>query len=609
MKIFLARTFAIALVLVLSATGLWAAAASEAEPAAAAEKEMVLDPRTGEMVEAPRYGGTLTYATRMTETGSADSFFVGHSAILLVNGVLEKPGIANWALPRDEWGMSMISAYSPLSSLAGNLAESWETPDDSTIVLNIRKGVHWHDKPPMNGRELTADDLVFNYHRMLGLGDFTELSVAAWNLGAIGIESVTASDKWTVVIELERPRFGLDPNEPLPMYTVQPILQSHSFFIYPPEVIKEHGDANDWRNLVGTGPFMLTDYVDGSSVTFIKNPDYWRFDEKYPDNRLPYVDELTGLIMKEEATRIAALRSGKIDYMGSIGNTQVFSLDTVESLGLTNPEIAQWPFSQRSDWAMIHNVSNPPFNDIRVRKAMQMALDLETINETFFKGRADTTPHGQLGDSLEGMFIPFDEWPEEVKKGYMYDPEGAEKLLDEAGYPRGTDGVRFKTSFVHRPQLETSYFELVAAYWREIGVELEIQVPSSSAEVDALYESREALMGFSAASQYFSELHVTGWETGYARNRAMVSDPQVDAMIDALRSATDIEEYTRLFREIDLYSVAQHWVIWGPDSPQYQFTQPWVKGYNGEATMGDWQFRQIFARVWIDQELKAEMGY
>ena len=195
MKICFERTFAIALVLVLTATGLWAAGAEE-EPAAAAEKEMVLDPRTGEMVEAPRYGGTLTYATRMTETGSADSFFVGHSAILLVNGVLEKPGIANWALPGDEWGMSMTSAYSPLSSLAGNLAESWETPDDSTIVLNIRKGVHWHDKPPMNGRELTADDLVFNYHRMLGLGSgFTEPSVAAWNLGAIGIESVTASDK------------------------------------------------------------------------------------------------------------------------------------------------------------------------------------------------------------------------------------------------------------------------------------------------------------------------------------------------------------------------------------------------------------------------------
>ena len=599
MKIFLARTFAVALVLVLSATGLWAGAASEEEPAAAAENEMVLDPRTGEMVEAPRYGGTLTYGTINAETGSSDSFFVGHSAILLANGVLEKPAIANWALPSDEWGMSMISANSSFEALTGSLAESWETPDDTTVVLNVRKGVHWHDKPPMNGRELTADDLVFNYNRMLGLGDFTELSVAAWNLGAVGIESVTATDKWTVVIKLERPRF----------FSVQPILQSHSFFIYPPEVIKEHGDANDWRNLVGTGPFMLTDYVDGSSVTFIKNPNYWGFDEKYPENRLPYIDGLTGLILKEEATRLAALRSGKIDYLGNIGNTQIFSLDQVDSLAKTNPEIAQWPFFQRSDWAFIHNVSNPPFDDIRVRKAMQMALDLDTINDTFFKGRADTTPHGQLGDSLKGFFVPFDEWPEEVKKGYMYDPEGAEDLLDEAGYPRGADGIRFKTSYLHRPQLEISYSELAASYWREIGVELEIQVPSSDTELPALRESREALMGHSAAAHYYSELHVTGWYTGAVQNRAFLSDPQVDAMIDALRATTDLEEYMGLFREIDLYSVEQHWVIWGPDSPQYQVTQPWVKGYNGEATMGDWQFRDLFARLWIDQELKAEMGY
>ena len=214
----------------------------------------------------------------------------------------------------------------------------------------------------------------------------------------------------------------------------------------------------------------------------------------------------------------------------------------------------------------------------------------------------------QLGDSLKGFFIPFDEWPEEVKKGYMYDPEGAEKLLDEAGYPRGADGIRFKTSYIHRPQLETSYAELAASYWGEIGVDLEMQVPSAASEMGALLKSHEALIGYSAAAHYFSEMHVTNWYTGAASNRAFVSDPQVDAMIDALRATTDLEEYMRLFRKIDLYSVEQHWLIWGPDSPQYQVTQPWVKGYNGEATMGDWQFRDIFARLWIDQELKKAMG-
>ena len=82
----------------------------------------------------------------------------------------------------------------------------------------------------------------------------------------------------------------------------------------PPEVIEQHGDVRDWRNLVGTGPFMLTDIVEGASLTYTKNPDYWGYDEKYPENRLPYVDELTRLEIPEEATALAALRSGRIDF-------------------------------------------------------------------------------------------------------------------------------------------------------------------------------------------------------------------------------------------------------------------------------------------------------
>ena len=599
MKIFLARTFAIALVLVLSATGLWAGAASEEEPAAAAEKEMVLDPTTGEMVEAPRYGGTLTYATNMVETGGSDALVNGGSGHLLPMSVVEKPAIRNWALDRNEWGVTVISANTPLWSLTGALVESWETPDDTTIVLNIRKGVQWHDKPPMNGRELTADDIVFNYHRYLGLGSgFTE-SANPGDLGKVGIESVTASDNYTVVVKLERPH----------LFALYWVLQWYTFYVYPPEVIEQYGDANNWRNLVGTGPFMLTDYVEGSSVTFTKNPNYWGFDEKYPENRLPYVDEKTALIMREGATRLAALRSGKIDYVGFVTNTQINNIDQVESLAMTNPEIAQWPFFLRSEFSWGVNVSNPPFNDIRVRKAMQMALDLETINDTFFKGRADTTPSGQIGKSHKGWQIPFDEWSEEVKKGYMYDPEGAEKLLDEAGYPRDADGIRFKTSYTHNPSMgDLGYAELALSYWREIGVDVEMQVPSSMTEFMAIRREQKTPFFWSTlGAHYFGEFLVAQYYTG-SPNAHAVSDPQYDAMIDALRATPSFEEYQRLFREANQYAIEKHWAIWGPDSPQYQLSQPWVKGYSGEASMGNWQWGELFARVWIDQELKAEMG-
>ena len=244
----IAHTFVFVLVFALTATGIWASGESD-QPAAAAEKEMVLDPRTGEMVEAPRYGGTLTYATNMPETGGSDAVVNGRSGLLFVQGVLEKPALANWALDGNECGLSMISANTPLWSLTGSLAESWETPDDTTIVLNIRKGVHWHDKPPMNGREFTANDMVYNYHRHLGLGSgFTE-PAGIGDLGKVEIESVTASDKYTVVFELARAHF----------FALKQILHWYTLFMHPPEVIEQYGDANDWRHLVGTGPFMLTD--------------------------------------------------------------------------------------------------------------------------------------------------------------------------------------------------------------------------------------------------------------------------------------------------------------------------------------------------------------
>jgi peptide/nickel transport system substrate-binding protein len=119
----------------------------------------------------------------------------------------------------------------------------------------------------------------------------------------------------------------------------------------------------------------------------------------------------------------------------------------------------------------------PPLNDIRVRQALQMALDLETVVATYFKGRGDATPQGHFANDVPGIGTPFEEWPEEVKKGYMYDPAGAEKLLDEAGYPRGADGIRFKAHLVWFDKQDPSFIELLAAtYYRDIGVDVEIEL-------------------------------------------------------------------------------------------------------------------------------------
>ena len=111
----------------------------------------------------------------------------------------------------------------------------------------------------MNGRELTAKDVEYNWHRYTGLGSgYTEFSpnIAQWSgLDDLGIASITATDRYTVVFTLEQPNLQV-PRE---------ILWPYPTCILPPEVIEQHGDVTDWKNLVGTGPFELTDWVEGSS--------------------------------------------------------------------------------------------------------------------------------------------------------------------------------------------------------------------------------------------------------------------------------------------------------------------------------------------------------
>ena len=258
----------------------------------------------------------------------------------------------------------------------------------------------------MNGREFTADDVVFNFHRLLGLGDFAEAGPSPFTyerppLGG----SVTATDRYTVVIKLAEPSSGA-----LGQY-----LGIGLTYINPPEVIKEHGDMKDWRNLVGTGPYMLTDWTEGSSMTLQRNPDYWKDDEKYPGNRLPYIDEIQGLIILEEATYSGgtAHRPRLISWVAlPVGVSDIASVEVLDSLQKSNPEIvlqAWWePFGKfvcRLTRASRRSTTSG------CARAMQMAIDLEGIDRRRLPGHFDAwQPQGIIGEGVSGYFTPFEEW-------------------------------------------------------------------------------------------------------------------------------------------------------------------------------------------------------
>ena len=600
MRIFFARTFAIALVLVLSATGLWATGADEEEPAAAADREMVRDPTTGEMILAPRYGGSISYSSQTdTPVFSNDVWFGGYAAQRSSLGVNEKIALGDWGLDRNVWDFR--SDRLPMSAMRPWLAESWEFPDELTVVIKIRDNVFWHDKPPVNGRKLTAKDIEYNYHRYFGLGSgFTEPSP---NISLSGqFASVTATDDRTVVFKFTRPVF-----EPLRHITIGAVRNSN---IYAPEVIEQHGDVLDYRVNVGTGPFQLVDWVEGSTFTWERVDNYWDFDEKFPENRLPYIDSVQAVVMREPAARIAAVRSRQIDFLDGAGTSYITSVDDIESLQASNPELQYYERKFRSETSVGLAVTMEPFNDIRVRHAMQMALDLETMNNDYFNGRADWKPEGMIGVTSGAYHTPFEEWPPELQGYYSYDPEGAERLLDEAGYPRGADGIRFTVPFDTHAGRDPGFIELQVAYWRDIGVAVEINTMDGAAfGAHARSGAAQGLTpresGLTTVSPE-NDLRQVSY-TDATWNIPHGFDPKLEALIDAAQGTTDLEEYTRLAKEADMRLTELHWYLWSPRTVHYLVHQPWIVGFNGELSLGANDVGPvIYARLWIDEQLRDQ---
>ena len=333
-----------------------------------------------------------------------------------------------------------------------------------------------------------------------------------------------------------------------------------------------------------------------------------RFDEKYPDNRLPYVDQIRALFIAEEATRISALRSGTIDMI-RLSGVEIRSLDVVKGLQRTNPDIAIWPFYQRSLDAVILNSRSAPFDDIRVRHAMQMALDLETINDTYYGGFAQWHPPRYVG--AKGYYTEWEEWPAELKQYYTYDPEGAERLLDEAGYPRGADDVRFTFEHQHRDVGDLGYVEIVASYWADIGVDVTLIIhewPTLAANYTEMnYESIYGAMAAEAPDwamgHYNADLL---WRRPFAGG---FENPVLAATQAAYFGATSVDEQMQATREFGMEVIRQHNLIWGPLAPGYQASQPWVKGFNGETLNTVAHEQNVLVRLWIDQDLKREMGF
>ncbi len=563
------------------------------------EEEVVTEEEEEEPTdEEPRYGGVLAIALsaeiRGFDEGVGIHHYMAHSQKLTNETLLE----GDWArgpagTGESEW---TVGGNVRMTLKTGVLAESWEMTGLGEIVFHIRKGIRFALNPDseasrlVNGRELTADDVVFNLKRSITEPRYyTRLAYP--QLAATA--EITAPDKWTVVVKT-------DPAQHSGMLAMFPDFTLH----VPPEVVNEFGSLSDWRNSVGTGPFMLIDAVTASSYTYQRNPSYWGKDPVGPGkgNQLPYIDGLKYLVIPDASTRMAAMRTGKLDQVGA-------DWEDTESLMTTNPELKFNKYISDSALNLYMRSDKPelPFQDKRVRQALSMAIDRETIVRDLYGGAAEILvwPIVYVKD-YKDAYVPLGELPPQVQELYTYNPKKAKQLLAEAGYP---DGFTTKIIVYNTPSY-VDFISVVKDMWAGIGIDLVIEPKEYSAYASIRTGRRHEEMLLAGNSGIGTYDRMINYEGPAEWNASYVNDPVVKntlAEIKKLMIGVEDAEVDKLHAELMPYLLEQAYVITRPQPYGYIFWQPWVKNYHGEITVGYYNFYHWAKWIWIDQDLKEEM--
>ena len=475
----------------------------------------------------PKRGGTLKRAT------SAD-FPHMDPTFVTIDGLMQHANVVYDRIVQTDASCDTFKAEKAV--IAPDLAKSWEfSPDGKRLTFHLYEGVKWQNVPPVNGREFTSDDIKWTIEHL----KTTDGSINKSTLEVV--EKVETPDKYTAVFVLKQPAW----------YLMERLTGFRQLVMMPKEVKERDGDFR--RAMIGTGPFILKEFRENVSITFERNPDYEKRGGWFKDK--PYLDRLEVFFIKDEAQMLAAYRSGQVHYVRT-GGGAFNNLGDAVALLKTRPDshmVVEAPFA--GGWRLGMRLDQKPFEDVRVRRALSMAMDRQAIIDQVYGG---------LGVVLPDILWPliFDKQPKQEELGpyYQFNPPQAKKLLAEAGYGSGfTTEVTF---FRYGSDIPDA-LAIIKEQWKELGVTLNI-VEQDYALYNNLLAKADYKQMTSAWGPSSADADVYFYETYHSKssnNRYRVSDPKADALTEKIRLEMDPVKRRTLMKEFWDLNLDQVWAI------------------------------------------------
>jgi len=419
-----------------------------------------------------------------------------------------------------------------------DLAESWTQQNDTTYVFKLRKGVRWHPKPPVNGRELTADDVKYTYERFLTIAGNPNKPVLEY------VDRIEAVDKHTVKFTLKEPNaWFLD------------LLASTSTWIVAKECVEKFGDLKKVESVVGTGPWMLERWEPNVKLVYVRNPNYFV-------SGLPYADGVDMLIDKDPSSRLATWLSGKTDF-GPEYQHAVRWLDAPLARQ-RKPGLQTAEYTWLTSGAVGFKLANPPFGDLRVRRALGRATNVAEVFESLAFSQGHWTPNPIVPAAFAEWSIPIDQLGPEGKKLYEFNTGEAKRLLAEAGHPNGFKTTVEAPAAVYGPDFD-DFVQITIKNWKAAGIDADLKLKEYGAFISSTIFGKFDGMFIGLRGAWADpEAYFYRWfMPGQPLNVWGVNDPKLIDMIKLQRRTFDVAKRKQVVFDIQRYLADQ--ALFGPD--------------------------------------------